>query len=149
MTPTYTTARDELFTLFNAAWQSANAVVGYVPEIRWQGAEESTEPDFSKFWCRVSRQTVAEPQTTFAIGGSPKRYTSYGLVFVQVFAPKNESLAYEKMQQLAQVAKNAFRGKTTESGLWFRNVRVNDNLPMEEMMYRLNVIAEYQYDEIA
>lgn len=151
MTLEYDAARDEMFALFNAAWQANSAaVVGYVPEVRWQGRETTEKPDRSKFWARVSLQSVGEGQATLSncvIEPGKKKYESFGLIFVQLFGPKSRATAYDDLQKLAMLARDAYRGKTTPGNVWFRNVRINTLQP-EELFYRLNVIGEYEFDEI-
>lgn len=147
MTATYPQAIDEMYGLFNTAWAAgAPTIVGYLPEIRWQGVEKEGSPETKKYWCRVSSQSVLERQITFR-NGTDKRYQTDGLLFVQVFAPMSDAKAMENLRALAVVARNAFRGKTTSSMIWFRNVRINELGP-DNKAYRCNVVAEYQYDEI-
>lgn len=151
----YEQARDEMFALFKTAWDANSAaVVGYVPEVRWQGKEIATpnagKPDRTKFWARVSIQSVLEQQATLSncvVEPGKKKYESAGLIFVQVFGPKSVDNSYELLQQLAKVARNAYRGKTTPGNVWFRNVRINTLNP-EELFYRLNVVGEYEFNEI-
>ena len=76
-----------------------------------------------------------------------KRYTASGLVFAQIFSPRSASNGFEKGIALGEVAKKAFRGKTTPGKIWFRNVRLNELEP-EDSFYRLNVVAEFEYDEL-
>jgi len=151
MTVGYSEARNQMFALFKAAWDAGSAaIVGYVPEVRWQDNELADKPQSGKHWCRASTQSVIERQATLSdCVGEPgkKRYESAGLVFVQLFAPKSVANASEKAQQLAVIARNAFRGKSTAGGIWFYNVRIN-NLAAENLFYRFNVVAEYEYDEI-
>lgn len=144
-------ARDEIFELFNAAW-TANTpgVLVYVPKVYWQGVEERDKPEGDKYWCRLSKDNVFEEQATLSnCEGIPgqKRYTASGLVFVQIFCPKQVGLAFENGQRLAKIARNAFRGKATPGKIWFRNVRINE-LPPEDQWYRFNVVAEFEYDEL-
>jgi len=150
MTAVYNEARDQMFALFEAAWQAnAPAIATYEPEIRWQGRERQEVPASDQFWCRVSAQSVSETQSTLSDcveEPGRKRYTSSGLIFVQLFGPKEEE-DYEKLEQLAIVARNAFRGKTTPGKVWFRNARIN-TIPEEVDFYRLNAVAEYEYDEV-
>ena len=153
MTTTYSNAIDEINAAFWQDWNSAksSSVVGYVPDIRWQNVEEASTPDGSKFWGRVSTQTVFEEQTTLSTcEGAPgqKRYTSSGLVFVQIFCPKSNAQANEFGKKLSEVARSSFRGKSTPGNVWFRNVRINE-LPPEDLFYRFNVVAEFEYDELA
>lgn len=149
MTTNYVSAVDQMFALFNVAFSAnAPAVVGYMPDIRWQGINEGTTPNAAKYWCRVSQQTVIEEQTALADDNGKKRYTASGLIFVQLFCPIADVEASPKGRLLAVIARNAFRGKTTSGKVWFRNVRINE-LPNQESAVRFNVVAEYEYDEIS
>lgn len=153
MTAAYNEARDQIFALFKTAWDANTAALtpgAYVPEVRWQGKEVGTKPPSDKHWARISTQSVLETQATLSDcveEPGKSRYESSGLVFVQVFSPKSQATAYEVGQQLAIVARNAFRGKKTSGQVWFRNVRIN-NLDPENLFYRFNVVAEYEYDEV-
>jgi hypothetical protein len=147
MTTTYPQAIDEMFAMFSTAWNAQSmAIVGYVPAIRWPGVEEPEKPDLTKFWARVSQQTVIERQITFR-NGVDKRYETSGLLFVQIFAPMSDPQAMAKLRALAVVARNTFRGKASASLIWFRNCRINELAP-DGKAYRLNVVSDYQYDEI-
>lgn len=152
MTVDYSAARDEMFALFKTAWDaSSSTVAGYVPEVRYQGRELPTKPSATKHWCRISTQNVIDRQITLSDcveESGKKRYESAGLVFVQLFAPKSVATADEQGRKLAEVAKKAFRGKTTPGAIWFKNVRINDNIADEDGFYRFNVVAEYEYDEV-
>ena len=143
---------DEVNALFLATWNAGSAAIaGYVPEIRWQGVQYRDLPDGSKFWVRLSKQTVFEEQATLSTcEGVPgqRKYTASGLVFVQIFCPKSNTQAFELGQKLAKLARNAFRGKSLPGKVWFRNTRIN-NVGDEDQMIRLNVIADYYYNEIA
>lgn len=152
MTTTYVNAIDEMFALFNAAWQNnTSAIVGYVPTLYWPGIIPEDTPDASKYWGRVSQQTVTEEQSTLSndegLPGS-KCFTINGLIFVQLFCPVSDVSAMQTGRLLAVVAKKAFRGKTTSSGVVFRNARINELSP-ENNAIRFNVVAEYEYDEIS
>lgn len=148
MTTTYPAALDEMFALFRDAWNTgATAIVGYVPEVRWPGVEEPDKPETKKYWARVSTQTVLERQATFR-NGDDKRYTTDGLLFVQIFCPMSDARAMERGRNLAVLARNAFRGEETSSSVWFRNARINELSP-DGKAYRFNVVTEYEYDELA
>ena len=151
MTATYSEAVDAMFALFNAAWTAgAAAIVGTVPEIRWQGVEGPNKPPANGYWCMVGVQTVAEPQSTFKTGVEPlenRRYTAIGFLVVQLFCPMSDAQSAYKGRLLAELARNAFRGQETSNGVWFRNGRI-EPLPPEENAHRFNIIVEYQYDDI-
>lgn len=153
MPATYPQAIDEIFTLINSAWVAgASAAAGEtVDPLRFVGVETQGKQATDKYWARVSTQGVDENQASISNGvGAPgnRRYQAEGLVFVQLFGPKSRNTAMEKLRLLAQLARNAYRGKVTANGVWFSHVRIQE-LDPEELWQRINVVAEYAYDEIA
>lgn len=151
MTATYTQARNEVFACFRDAWEAgAPAIAGYLPKVHWQGVEAQGKVEGIRHWARASTQTVIAEQTSLSmnVGEEGKvRYTESGLVFIQLFAPKSLGDSQYVAGLLAQVARNAFRRKSTEHCVWFRNARINE-LDSEDLFYRLNVVAEFEYDEV-
>lgn len=148
---TYAEASDEINLLIKEAWElQSSDIVGYIPELRWQGIQYRNLPDTSKYWARVSIQTIFEEQASLSNGvglAGKRRFESSGLVFVQIFCPKSDARAFEKGKLLAVIARDAFRGKSTESAIFFRNVRIQE-IPQEDNFERLNIVAEFEYDEI-
>lgn len=149
----YSTATDELFDKVLSVINSAEAVAifGHQLEGRWQGNETNTKPDNSKVWYRVSRQTVSNPKTGFGNSESSRsrgKFTNYGILFVQLFIPKAPTELYQKTTKLAQmIVSRSFRNKTTQGRIVFRNPRIQELLP-ENDLNRINVVTEYEYDEI-
>lgn len=150
MTTTYSGATDEICGAFWQAWNAAevSSLIGYIPDVRWPLVEEPAQPDSSKFWVRVSIQTVFEEQTALAGNDLKRRYTASGLVFVQLFCPKSVSNSGQNGRTLAEIARAAFRGKSTPNKVWFKNVRINELSP-ENLFHRFNVVAEFEYDEVS
>lgn len=148
---TYPQAASEINSTFWLAWKAGSAAIaGYIPEVRWQNIEKSPIPDASKFWARVSLQSGGERQATLTTDCSvagKRRYRCDGRVVVQIFCPKSLSTSAATGQQLADLAKNAFR-KAPESNLNFYDAWIKELSPEAEY-YRFNVIADFQYDEIA
>lgn len=151
MSLTYSQAIDEISQIFYDAWRAgAPAIVGNIPEIRWHGVAEKEDTPVDDYWVRFSTRNVNEQQASLSNEvGAPgqRRYNTAGLVFVQLFCPMTDTQAKLKGELLAEIAKLAFRGKTTPGGVWFRNTRIN-NLPVDEKSYRFNIVSEYEYDEI-
>lgn len=138
--------------LLNNAWQTgAQQIVGnYTPDIRWPKVEEPVTPDMTKFFARFSTQTVLEGNAGIGDAGSIglSMYNTAGLLFVQLFGPMSgDAQAGDKLEQLAALVVLAYRGITSPSGVWFRNVR-NQELTADSKFYRHNVVAEFQYYEI-
>lgn len=147
MSITYDQAVDEMFALFLAKWQAeATGIVGYIPEVRWQGVEEQDPAELTKFWCRIMQTTVHESQRTFRNGEFGKTFTNYGFITIQLFCPKTESQAMTLGRKLAIIARDAFRGKTTLGGVVFTNARILE-LPSEERYVKFNIIADYEFVE--
>ena len=144
----YVEAIDELVAAFNAKWQAdTTAVVGYVPEIRWQGVEEPDIPTTGVYWGRFSTQVTSEVQPTHRSPTEDKMLRRIeGLVFVQLFLPRDLADSMEKGRQLATIARDVFKVRTSQGNICFQNARIQDNIPPEQKWWRLNVVAEYQHD---
>lgn len=147
----YQTSTDEMLTLVTAAVAAgAVAIVGYVPEVRFQGVEANpSQPPNNRYWFRMSRQTVREGQATLGAAevSGGRLYETDGILFLQCFGPLNNADVWFKLQQLAELVKDAVRGKKTASGVWFRNERINE-IGSDGRFQQINVIAEFQYREI-
>lgn len=151
MTTTYAAAKDEIYGALKTRWDALTlAVVGYVPEMRWHGSELPDKPDMSKYWARASIQTVIARQSGLArnVGQAQRsRYTNSGLVFVQIFAPRSDARGVELGEALAVIARDTYRGHTVRGEVSYYRARFEE-LPPEELAYRFNVVAEYEFDEL-
>lgn len=137
------TATDDILTMFREAWNTqANALLGYIPDVEWPGVVQNTDHDKSRCWARVEVLHNNSAQTGLG-GGTNRMFTRYGLILVQVFTPRDLLLA----QQLGIIARNAFEGKTSTNGVWFRNGRMNEVGP-SAAWYQVNCIVAFQFDEI-
>ena len=153
MTTTQTNARNEINAHFYDAWKAFTpSIIGYIPPVEWQGAQPLKAPDKAKHWAHLSQQIVIDRQETLSVcTGEPgkKRFNTQGLIFVQLFCPKSLVNSFAKGGELCEVIKTAFRGKTTTpSKIWFRNARYTPLEP-EDLYYRYNFVAEFEFDEIA
>ena len=144
-------ARKEMFARLNTCWQAgAAAIVGSVPEIRFQGVAEPQPPAMDGFFARCSTQGVDTKQSAFIMatpGASPAEFTSNGVLIIQVFAPMVAKTAYAKGELLAALAQGAFMAYETASGVWFRRPRIIE-LDNDGTWYRWNVFVDYQFDQI-
>lgn len=148
MTADYMTAIDEIYSLFNEAWKVESLVVlGYIPAIQWPNVEKAGKPDQTKFWVRISNQTLSEEQSTLSNSNGIRRYTNNGLVLVEIFCPKSVVKSNEFGKSLASISKNIFRGASTASGVFFRKSYIKE-LPQEDSCYRFMTVSEYEYDDV-
>lgn len=145
-------ASDEINELFLDAWTlNTPSICGYVPQVYWKGLTPDQIPSKTAYWAKVGVYPVNSPQTALGMGTAPqgnRRFTTYGNVIVQVMCPANLGDAYQIGKRLSQVAQSAFRRKSTPSNVWFRDARINP-LDQKEGFERFNIVADFQYDEIA
>lgn len=135
-------AIDSMFGQFLTAWKAGSAaIVGYVPEVRYQGRIQQALPDASKYWCRLSEQTVLENRK--AIGNV--LFESSGLIYVQIFAPQSLPDGFQKARALANLARDAFRAQNPL--VRFINARATE-VPSEDGFHRFNTVTEYDYTEV-
>lgn len=149
MSATRTEARNEMYTIVTDANESNPASLPYTPELFYRDVTEPGKPG-ERIWLRASVQTVDTEQTTLSTYvGKPgqRRYTTDGFIVVQLFMPKSDDESPELGGMIADVIKSAFRTKQSAHAIVYRNIRINE-LPQENQYYRLNVIAEFQYDEV-
>lgn len=152
MTLTPQQARKEMFAKVSECWNAhAEDIVGYVPEIRWQGIEEPELPGADKFWMRAGTTNVTTRQSGHmspdAPGGSPVVYDNFGFITLQIFAPMKGRESWSKGELLSELGQRMFMASETGGGVWFRNPRIR-NLNHDGTFYRWNVIADYQFSQV-
>jgi hypothetical protein len=145
---TYNNARDEMFGIIKAAWSGSTDVVGYEPDIRWQGAPQGSAPDMDKYWARVSIQIVTDKQETLASDSLGKRlYKATGLIYFQLFCPRNVANPTINGITLAELIRGAFRKASPSGSIFFYNQAIRE-LPPTDENYPINVVATFEYDTI-
>jgi hypothetical protein len=145
VTTTLPLAYDTITNYLLANWATEVAgICDAVPELRFADNEVGEIP--KTYFVRFSMVPVTERQSTFR-NGEDKRYTSTGVLYLQVFAPRLDERAAERRRDLAHVGKTLFRGKSLDGCIWFRNVRINWLQPDDKFL-RANVAGDYEFDEI-
>ena len=138
MTLNFTTARDEIQTLFQTAW---NAQPSPPPVYYWDVQGDDPTSEATPAWARITvRHTIGRDA---AIGG--RCFLRQGTVTVQIFTKFGEGLVNN--DQLAKVAVDAFQGKATPGSVWFRNVRLNE-IGQDGDWFQSNVLADFEYYEV-
>lgn len=145
---TFDSARDEILGLFKTDWDANTPAAngGQVPTVRWPGVDAGSPPPSDGPWARIVVRHATSRQSTFGETGN-RRFTRPGLVTVQVFTPLTAGGGLSLAEKLAIIARNAFEGRGTASGIWFRNVRIQE-IGEDGTWYQMNVLAEFQYDEL-
>ncbi len=146
--PTFDSARDEIFGLFNVKWNADTPAIngGNPIPIEWQGVDSGAPPPADAAYARIILRYATSSQVTFGKTGE-RRFLRPGFVTVQVFAPISAGGGLSFAEQAAIIARDAFEGISTDSGIWFRNSRILDVGP-DKSWYQMNVVNEFQYDEL-
>lgn len=145
--PDYISATDEIKGLFLVDWRAFAPALngGVMPRIEWQGVDSGEPPPADAPWARVTVRHSNSPRQTLAKRGE-RRVTRLGVVIVQVFTPVSDGKGLLLAQQLAIIARKAYDGKGTDSGIWFRNARVRE-VGADGTWEQINVALDFQYDE--
>ena len=147
MTTDYVGATDAIYADVYAAWKSAcTTVLGAEQKMFFQGIVKDSAVEIgaaNEFWSRTSRQTVDQGSN----GPGARKHAAVGLIFVQMFFPLSAKGAWRSGTQIATTVKNALARRSSSGTVWFRNPRINELTP-DGTHHRLNVVAEFEYDEI-
>lgn len=147
MTTDYVAAIDDMAATFDSRWKADSATVaGIVPKIFYPGVVES-DADKNRVWGRFFYRTLISDQTSLR-NGAKTRHTAQGLVGIQMFAPIALPGGLRILQQLSGIAQKALAARSLSGTVWFRSPRVDDTIPPEAAYYRLNVVAEFEYDAL-
>lgn len=142
-------AQDEMMGLFKAAWDANAAAAngGLLPEVEWPGDTESgREKMTSAAFARFSLRHLTGRQVTFGPPGA-RRFQRPGIITVQAFAPVERGSGLSVAENLAIIARDAFEGVGTGSGLIFRNARVA-YVGISKAWHQYNMSVEFEFDEM-
>ena len=134
MSLTITEARNEILTLFRTAWLAQGSPP---PLYFW---DTTADPPTDPSWVLVIVRHADGGND--AIGNT--LFSREGLVTVQIMTEFGEGLTLS--DALTKVALDAFQGKATPGGVWFRNVRAREVGP-DGQWFHVNVLAEFEYTE--
>lgn len=152
------TASEEIKALFWQYW-TANAPAvngGEVPLVVWENAQEGEEPPKHRPWARVTVQHAGGGQHSLGETGA-RRFERTGIASVQVFTPLGKGVTLG--HRLTKIALDAFEGKSTPGGVWFRDCRVREvgrtelldghkALKVLDPWDQTNVVCPFTYDEV-
>lgn len=152
---TYEEAIDAMFATFKDAWEGgAAAIVGYVPEVRYEGITDPDEGDDkrhapqSKYWARLTVRNAIEGQMSLGTPSGPgtHEYESIGTLSIQLYLPKKDDDALVLGRRLGMLARNAYRGVASGDEVWYTEVTLRERNP-ETRWKRIDVTATYRFTE--
>ncbi len=141
-------ARDEIMGLFHTAWQAYTPAVtgGAAPAVLWPGIDSGEQVPLSAPSARYTLRHDPGRQGTFGPTGQ-RRFVRSGTITIQVFTPLSDRLGLSLAEGLARIARDAYEGVGTPSGIWFRNVGIRESGP-DKGLYQMNITAQFQYEEM-
>lgn len=145
MITTYLEAIDAMFGMVKATLDSeSGAILGYVPDVRWQGVEESSPPELNKTWAHVYQMTVNTRQAGFN-DAVDRLYATVGVLTIELFVARSEGRAMQRGRQLSEALRQALEGTRT-GGVWYRNVTATEELQTDSYSV-FRIMADYEYTE--
>lgn len=135
--PTSTVARDEMLTMFKDAWDAS--AFSAAPVLYWDVTSDDDLPT-DDVWARITvRHEVGEND---AIGN--RLFLRQGTVTVQLFTRFGTGLTNADLA--SKVVLDAFQGKASPSGVWFRNARMNE-IGQDGEWFQTNILVDFEYTE--
>ena len=136
MSLTFEQANDDMMKMINEAWALTGHKIFF--ESVKEDRDEGNDP-FLRFWIRHTFGAQG------SLGGRGSRmFMRAGFLRGEVYAPIANGL--QESYQLAKVVADAYEGKSSDNGVWFRRVRINE-MGKDGMFNRVDVIIDFEYHE--
>jgi len=148
MSLTFQEARDEMHAMFKTAWDAGAESTGV--QVLYADAKKAvpTTNDASSNpspWARIAITHTGGGQASLSGLSGNARWERLGLIIIEIFTPLGTGGVLA--DKLAKIAKDAYEGKYSPGGVWFRNVRLNE-VGASGAWWKNNIIVEFEYDEI-
>lgn len=140
-------ANDEILGLFRTYWNANSPALngGQAPLVQWPGPVSEPADNTAPF-ARIRLRYGTSIQRTFGPAGT-RRFERPGFVTVQTFGPLSKGDGLILSQNLGIIARDAYEGRGTSSGIWFRNARLTDS--GEDGSWHIHtMITEFTYEEL-
>lgn len=135
---TMSQAHDQILALLPAA---VTSLAVHYPDV----AAPDGFPPKAASWARVSISDVEGEAVSLVGAAGGRRYETNGLLTVELYALSGSGRS--AAQQLGEAVLNAYRGKDTSGGVFFRRERVVDVGP-DGPWWHVNALIEYRYHTI-
>lgn len=135
---TYLQAQDEMLAMVKAAWDTT----AYADRMFYEGVPFDRPTDQSP-WAVTYIRHASGAQRTLG-GSSGSLFERLGVTIINIFIPTGKGLS--ESYPLAKVLSDAFEGKSSPGGIWFRNVRIVE-IGSEGDFHQTNFLADFTYTE--
>lgn len=142
MTTTTPNARDEVMAIIHEALALLPGVV-----VKYQGVDTLDPPSQDTDWARVDMGHEAGGQASLSgpINGVT-RWGQNGQIIVQCFG-RISAGGIDKAMEMACAVRDAFRGRATAGGVWFRRQTIRE-VGQDKGWYQVNATITFDYDEV-
>lgn len=143
-------ARREIFQVLADAWVIdlwAQYDIGVPPPIRFEGRDYPQAPDPDLPYTAIFLRPAIGKQSALANGNGKKKWEEAGTLWIQCFGPLSTGGGLEIAEYQSIIAARAYQGESSDNGIWFRNVR-KQYIGPSGGWYQINVLADYEYDEL-
>lgn len=140
----------DINTATNEIMAVANGVFSVVPGlvVEWDGIDEMKPPSGDSHW--VYAMIRHDPSYQASLSGpdqGKKRWRSTGMMTVQCFWLLKDT-SVTGARALAEKLQQAYRGRATASGVWFRNPSIREVGP-DSRWYQVNFTVNFEYDQVS
>lgn len=124
------------------------AVLGTFPGlvVQWDGVDKADPPSGDVDWVRVEMVHDTGAQGSLAGADGPRRWNRTGVIFAQCFGRLTAG-SKDRAEELACAVRDAYQGRATESGVWFRNCGIRE-VGSDKFWYQTNAFIPFEYDEV-
>jgi len=145
---TYTQILDEIFGLFNqGVINNSVTAIGYVPNIYWDGVQSLDAIDQTKITLDIVNNVISDNIET--IGHVNERlFKLVGYIRIDINCPITLNQSLYTGRKLIDVIINIYKGVTTNSGIWFRGIKINENIDYD-VVKKISILIDYECSQTA
>lgn len=145
MSLTRTEARDEIYAMLKAAWDTTGVQLLYADvEGNAQPTQQASKVE-PKPWARASVNHDTRFNSSLGNAMGQRRYQADGRLVVQIFTPLGEGLS--SADSYAILLQDTFDSKSSPSGVEFAAVKAEEIGP-DGPWFQTNVTIDFSYDEV-
>lgn len=136
---TYKQAIDDISALFKTVWDTTGH------EVFWESVREQREGDETSWASFVIRHGAGNQTSLGGQGG--RTFERTGLIMIAIYVHTGKGLS--ESYTLAKLAADAYEGKASPNGVWFRNVRINEiGKERSATFHQINVLVDFEYTQV-
>lgn len=139
MSLTYAQAVDDINTMFKDA---IDALAPDAPTIHWDNVREQRGTNDDPFIAWMIRHATGRQDTLGGVGN--RSFLRVGNAIAMIYTPTGKGLS--ESYSLGKTVADAFEGKSSPNGVWFRNVRIQE-IGKESEFFETHVTVEFEYYE--